>query len=231
VILFSYQALTKIGDLFLLTNTHPECEINMADQALNRFWFPLSVSIDSDAGRVKSDPYGFFSCRANVARFLEIESKNFNGILQGKVKEDYTRTLTLADGTKLASSSKDTDKKVEGSRVTLRRIVGRKRVVLKTGKVARAATGGKPETYHTVSFAFPTWATADVISEALAELIPANKIDAKGGETKVFPYFKLGTGGTYPIMSNAAAIASPKVQTSAAALKTKIEGEGGKVIN
>lgn len=202
----------------------------MADKPLGRAWYALFRETSDDASRVKDDPYGYFSCRLNVARFLDIENKTFNGTIFGAPRK-YTseRNLTLVDGTVLTKSEANSDGKNEGEPVAIRRSVGRRSVVIKTGKQIGTAQAGKPKKYHTISFAFPSWATIPVIAEALGELIPTGKIKTTPDATDIYPYFKIAGGGTYGIMQAAAATSSQEVSTASSTLKQKVTAKGGKV--
>ncbi|MEH2187180.1 MAG: hypothetical protein V7K64_13565 [Nostoc sp.] len=202
----------------------------MADRTLGRVWFALLRETTGDAGRVKDDPYGYFSCRSNVARFLDIESKAFNGTIYGKEREyKGERVLTLADGTKLNKGILNTDGKNAGEPVAIQRVVGKRRVILRTGKPIGTVVAGKTPSYHTLSFAFPTWATIATIADALGEIIPAGKMKSSPTAADIRPQFTIEGGGTYGIMSPAAAATRTKASTSKTALKAKVESDGGEV--
>ncbi|MBW4678402.1 MAG: hypothetical protein KME52_31820 [Desmonostoc geniculatum HA4340-LM1] len=202
----------------------------MADKPLGRAWYALFRETSGDAGRVKVDPYGYFSCRLNVARFLDIENKTFNGTIYG-AKRNYTaeRSLTLADGTTLSKSAANTDGKNAGEPVPIRRTVGGRSVIIKTGKQIGVPVTGKPKRYHTISFAFPLWATVPTIAEALGELIPTTKIKTTPTASDVYPNFTIKGGGTYGIMQAGAAISSATVSTVPATLKQRVTAKGGDV--
>ena len=202
----------------------------MADKTLGRFWYALYRETGNDAARVKKDPYGWFSCRANVGRFLDIEGKQFTKTIYGKERTYATeRSLTLVDGTVLTKSAANTDGKPAGERIPLRKTVGGRRVIIKTGKPIRVATATKPATYHTVSFAFPQWATIQVIADALGEVIPSGKISSSPGATQIYPSFTMQGGGTYGIASQAAAITDTVASASIETVKTNVKAKGGKV--
>jgi hypothetical protein len=204
--------------------------IDMANNTLGRLWFALIRETSEDGGRVRKDPYGYFSCRENVGRFLDIESKIFTGTIYGK-ERNYTkeRSFVLADGTTLNKSAANSDGKNAGEPVAIQRKVGQRRVILRTGKVIGTVTAGKSPKYHTLSFAFPTWATIGTIADALGEIIPAGKMKASPTATDIRPQFTIAGGGTYGIMSATAATARKKASTSKAELKAKVEAEGGEV--
>lgn len=202
----------------------------MADKPLSRLWYVLYRET-KDAGVVKKDPIGYFSCRANVGRFLGIDKAQFTGLIM-LPRKTYNRVLTLADGTKLATSEENTDGKVEGSMYPLRKVVGDKSVILKTGKRIYPNDAKKTQT-HTLTFAFPTWATIETIGDALGELIPTGKIskDSTPSDTEIFPYFALASGGgSYPIISEPNADANKDASTNASEIKAKAKAKGGKVV-
>ncbi|WP_445628421.1 hypothetical protein [Nostoc sp. DSM 114167] len=202
----------------------------MANKSLGRVWFSLSRETTDDASRVNDDPVGLFSCRANVARFLDIDKLGFTGTIYGKAREYTTaRNLTLADGTVLDKSAENTDGKNAGEPIALQRKVGGRSVIIKTGKKIGTKVAGKPQGYHSISFAFPTWATIRVIADSLGEIIPAGKISSDPGENEIQPTFKIAGGGSYGIMQKAAADTSTVANTSVNALKTKIKAKGGDV--
>lgn len=173
----------------------------MADKPLGKIYFPILRKTPGDAGRTKADPFGVFSCRLNVARFLDIDKLNINLIIS-RDKEAYTRVLTLVDGTILKRSTEDSDGQVAKSLISLP-IGGRgsRSVILKSGKKT------KPNglIYHTLTFRFPAWATVWCIADALGTLIPTTKIKSDATPTDVFPYFTVKGGRRYPIMDKAAA--------------------------
>ena len=77
----------------------------MADKPLGRTYFPLYRKTTGDATRENPDPSGYFSCRESTTRFLELQEKAKNVISStSKTKKSYTRSTTLADGTKLTPS-------------------------------------------------------------------------------------------------------------------------------
>jgi hypothetical protein len=173
----------------------------MADKPLGKVYFPILRKTSADTGRTTVDPYGVFSCRLNVARFLDIDKLNINLVISRERKE-HTRTLTLVDGTKLKQSSDNNDGQVEKSLITLP-IGGKgsRSVILKSGK----KTKDNGLIYHTLTFRFPAWATVWCIADALGTLIPANKIKSDATASDVFPYFTIKGGRRYPIMEKTAA--------------------------
>ncbi|PHJ54504.1 hypothetical protein VF06_37440 [Nostoc linckia z4] len=175
----------------------------MASAPLNYLAFLLGRSTENDATRSNPDPVGFFYCRASTARFLDIEKLAFTGQILTKRKA-HARTKTLADGTTLGG----TDAEVAESTVA-RNAKSRgngKNVKLVTGK--KTAKGN----YQTISFNFPSFATSQIIGEALGELIPSTKIKASATAADIFPYFILPSGGRGGIMKKEAAVASTKTE-------------------
>ncbi|MEH2195676.1 MAG: hypothetical protein V7K98_23960 [Nostoc sp.] len=205
----------------------------MADKPLGRAWYACARKTSGDANRVLDDPFGWFSCRLNVARFLDIDKKQYTSPIYGKAKEDsIVRSLSLADGTTLRKSKKNADgKNAGGNRVQIRKKVGSRSVVIKTGKLIRPVTDTSPTaSYHTLSFAFQSWATTGVIADALGGLIPAGKISASPGATEIYGNFTLKGGGTYPISTAAEALANSNAVGSGegnAAILAALQAAGG----
>ena len=169
----------------------------MADKPLGKVYFPILRKTPGDAGRVNPDPFGFFSCRLNAARFLDIDKLDTNLIIS-REKKAYTRTLVLADGTVLKQSADNSDGLVAGSLITLSvGAKGSRSVILKTGKKTLNPSG---LIYHTLTFRFPSWATIWTIADALGEIIPTTKIKSDASPTDVFPFFTVKGGRKYPIM-------------------------------
>ena len=72
-----------------------------------------------------------------------------------------------------------------------------------------------------MSFRFPSWATVNVIADALGTLIDPTKLDATPSATKIYPYFTVKGGRKYVIMAQTAA----KENTDAAVPTTAQEAE------
>ncbi|AKG21248.1 hypothetical protein [Calothrix sp. 336/3] len=185
----------------------------MPSAPLNKVYFPIYRKTSGDTGRSLNDPFGVFSCRLSTARFLDIESKIISGVLI-KERKAYTRSLTLADGTTITATP------TAGTEIAASEIVlpiggrGSRSVILTTGKLIADTkrTVGKGSAYHTLTFRFPGWATIANISEALGELIPANKIKETPTSDDIRPYFKVVGGRTYPITLESDAETSTDVQ-------------------
>ena len=200
----------------------------MANQPLIRVWFPLFRKTDGDAGRVKDDPYGVFSCRQSTQRFLDIpDSAVFTGDIY-KTAKGGSRVFTLADGTVLSQSTENTDAKSADYQYVVRKRVGQRNVVIKTGKRIYPSDPKKTQTY-TISFAFPTWADINTISDALGEIIPEGKIDKTPGNTEIYPYFTIKNGGSYGITSKSVATADTSAGTGQAQIEQLVQAQGGKV--
>lgn len=195
----------------------------MADKSLKRVFFPIYRETTDDAGRVVKDPIGVFSCRLSTARFFDIDKLNFNFEVQ-VTRKGGARSLTLADGTKLTSSTKDADKKSADSTIVLPvNSKGSRTVILTTGKkiTDTKRVANKDGAYHTVSFRFPSWATVAVIADALGEIIPATKLKANPTEADASPYFRVKGGRLYTINAKAAA----EAKTDATVPANKAEAE------
>lgn len=181
----------------------------MADKPLGRVYFAILRKTAADSGRTKDDPFGTFSCRANVARFLNIEANAIS--ILGIKRKAHDRSLTLADGTNLKRSAKNTDSKVAESLITLPlSSKGSRTVILKTGKKTKA----DGLIYHTLSFRFPAWATIWCISDALGTVIPTSAIKREPTQSDVFPFFTIKGGRTYPIMEQAEAKGNTDAQVA-----------------
>jgi hypothetical protein len=200
----------------------------MADKLLGKKYFPILRKTPGDAGRVNPDPFGFFSCRMNVARFLDIDTLETNLIIN-RERKAHTRSLTLADGTVLKQSAGNPGGEVAASLFTLPiGSKGSRSVILKTGKKTANPSG---LIYHTLTFRFPGWATVWTIADALGELIPLTKLKAEPTATDIFPFFTVKGGRKYPIMAKAAAEGNPDAsvpatETEAQALLTQSEKKG-----
>ncbi|WP_138500963.1 hypothetical protein [Nostoc sp. PA-18-2419] len=203
----------------------------MADKPLQHVFFPLYMDKPgTGTGEVKNKAYGVFATRLSTVRFLDIpDSAIFTGNIERTAKGG-TRVFTLADGTVLSQSKANSDGKNADYTFTIRKSVGQKRVVIRTGKRIYPSDPKKTQT-HTISFAFPKWATIPVISDALGELIPSGKISADGtpSASEIFPYFTLPGGGTYGIVKKATADADNIASVSQSVLEQKIQADGGKV--
>lgn len=171
----------------------------MADKNLGKKYFPILRKTPGDAGRSLKDPFGFFSCRMNVARFLDIDKLDVDLVIN-RERKAYTRGTTLADGTVLKATAAGGE--VASSIITLPvGSKGSRSVIIKTGKKTKA----DGLIYHTLTFRFPSWATIWCISDALGEIIPTTKIKSDPTATDIFPYFTVKGGRTYPIMEKQAA--------------------------
>ncbi len=209
----------------------------MASNPLNRLYFPILRKTSGDAGRSLQDPLGYFSCRASVARFLDIEkiAADTNALLIG-TRKTYTRNSTLADGTTLGGGADGgaADTQIAESEILLSfGSKGSKSVVLVTGKPLPSNKG-----YHTLRIRFPGFATNLVIAEALGEIIPATKIKSPPTAADIYPYFISQGGRRYPIMAGDVAetrteVAVPENQQEMSSLVTQtqkkkaVKGAGG----
>jgi hypothetical protein len=195
-----------------------------------RLYFPLKRNTEGDAGRVVDDPLGNFSCLQVTAKFLDIENLAVPFLKVTEVTPKKPRTLTRADGSTVVRSPDNSDGIPAPYKRAGRLSKGTKPVTLTTGKEIGAAVQGQPKRYHTISFRFPSFATVLVIADALGTLIPANKVKSPPTATDVSPYFKLGSGGSYPIMQKAAATALNQAQVPLTAAQIKqLAGAGVEV--
>jgi hypothetical protein len=198
----------------------------MADKPLNRLFFYLIRTTTKDNGNSNPDPIGYISCRANVARFLDIENKAVGSGADTapiqRIKKGYERELTLADGTTLAKAE-GSDGKVAESFFTYRPSIGSRPVILLTGK--ETAKGNN----RILTLVFPQWADINTISEGLSELIAPGKIQRVGkpSESEIFPFFKLKAGGSYPIMGQGKAQASTKAKIATQSEMEELAGKKG----
>jgi hypothetical protein len=177
----------------------------MADKGLNRKFFGLFRNTANN-GVVNKDPIGYFSCRMNVARFLDIE-KIPTPILVKETESKTTRDKTIIDSspTTLDTSKDNSDGKNEPRKYVFRQYRTGKSIKLKTGKK------NANNNYKTIHFLFPRWADISTIADALGSLIPAAKINEEAKETDIFPYFTLPTGGSHSILSRTEALADTNV--------------------
>jgi hypothetical protein len=191
-----------------------------------RLYFPLKRNTSGDAGRVVDDPLGNFSCLSVTAKFLDIEKFAIPFLKTKDVEPKKPRTLTRADSSTVVRSKENSDGVPASYKRAGRLAKGTRSVILTTGKAIDAAATRK--TYHTISFRFPSFATVLVISDALGELIPANKIKGIPTSTDISPYFKIAGGGQYPIMQKAAAVALNEAQVplTAAQIRTLSQATG-----
>lgn len=153
------------------------------------------------AGGTGTDDYRTTcSCIDRVAEFLDIKTRVYTPSPDDLVdRAGYTRSVPKADGT-FANVVV-----AEGKRVYLANTrAGAKKVQLKTG--LKTPTG----TNRRLSLTFPSFMSVGEIADALGELIPAAKINTTGtlGVSEVEPFFSIVGGRTYPIVPNAAAVAS-----------------------
>lgn len=180
----------------------------MASNSLGRVYFLLGRNTRDDAQRKDDDPVGYFSCRSSTARFLNVESLG-SGRTVVIERQAGQRTRTLADGTILTGQEESaTQIAFAPSQIVLPvSSKGSRTVILTTGNVIEDTKRrfNKAGARHTVSFRFPGWATILTISDALATLIPQEKINLSPSQNQIFPFFKVKGGRRYPIMSKASA--------------------------
>lgn len=176
----------------------------MADKPLDLLYFPIFADYKG-TGRTLESALGTFSCRRNVATFLDIEDKAVSGVIV-KERKGGERSLQLVGSTTLEPSEGETG--IADSKITLP-IGGKgsRTVIIQTGvpiSDSKRKIGAK-KAKHTISFRFPGFCTIAIISEALGELIPTTKIKNPPGASDIEGYFKVKGGRTYPIMAQSAA--------------------------
>ncbi|MEG4842625.1 hypothetical protein [Microcoleus sp. B9-D4] len=140
------------------------------------------------------------SCIERVANFLDIKDRVYTPSEGDLVdRAGYTRSMPKPDGT-------FADVVVaEGKRIYLANTrAGGKKIQLITGLKTAKGTNRK------LHITFPSFMSVAQIADALGELIPATKINTTGvlGATEIKPFFSIEGGRTYPIVPNAAAVAS-----------------------
>ncbi|QKQ76457.1 hypothetical protein [Nostoc sp. TCL240-02] len=203
----------------------------MATQSLKHVFYPLYMDKPgSGVGEVRNKAYGVFATRLSTHRFLDIpDSKIFVGDIEREAKGGI-RTFTLADGTVLSQSKENSDGKVADYVYTVKKRIGQKRVIIRTGKRIYPSDSKKTQV-HTLSFAFPKWATIPVISDALGEFIPPAKIarDGTPSSTEIEPYYTIEKGGTYGIWQQTTAQSSIVAGTNVTELLNKIRADGGDI--
>jgi hypothetical protein len=140
------------------------------------------------------------SCIPRVAKFLDIDSKQYVPNLNDLVERaGYTRAYVKPDGT-------DGEVTVaEGQRNYLAYGKANARTVfLTTGRKTTKNNRRK------LSFTFPSYLSIAEIGDALADIIPATKVNRTGatGNADIDPFFIVKGGGIYPIPLQADAEAS-----------------------
>jgi hypothetical protein len=175
----------------------------MADNLLDRVHFLLYERI-VQPGENKT-AIGYAYCRRSVARFLDIEDKA-SALLSERTVKASSRSLTLADGTKLESEKLGAvreHKRVGGSLSAN----GKKTIVLHTNQIIvdTKAVKNKKSRRHSLRFRFPAFAGVVDIADFLAETIPATKFGT--GASEIRPFFSMVGGRKYPIMISSAAVA------------------------
>lgn len=141
-----------------------------------------------------------FSCVPRVADFLAIRNQQYIADLSDKVdRAQYTRSYYKADGT-VASVVVPAGKKTYNAYSK----ANAKQVTLKTGP---SVTGKR----RTLTFTFPSHLTVADIGDALAELLPAEKVASTVAATpvQVEPFYTIVGGNTYPLKSLVQAEATP----------------------
>ncbi|HYW20321.1 MAG TPA: hypothetical protein VE956_13625 [Nodularia sp. (in: cyanobacteria)] len=181
----------------------------MATQSLKRDFFVFRRETVDDAGRVIVDPVGYFSCRSNVTRFLDLNQFVIRGNIKKQI-ESKVRDFTIVDSgaNSYAVSPENTNAVANERTYTFRKY--------RTGKSIRIITGLKTTNKNprTIGFLFPRWADITSISDALGTIIPPGKMSITPGTTEIFPEFSLKGGGTYAIALNAAAQASSTAEVA-----------------
>ncbi|HIK27958.1 MAG: hypothetical protein N3E45_17125 [Oscillatoriaceae bacterium SKW80] len=205
----------------------------MATQSLARVYFAIKRNTENDSQQSNPDPLGYFSCRLSTARFLDIEGDTTLPVVI-RERRGFQKSRTLADGTTIVGREEGTVI-ISG---TASKIVlpvstkGSRTVILTTGKGISDSKRrfGKENAFHTISFRFPSFATVAIISEALGEIIPTNKINGTPNPNQIKPYFKVVGGRNYPIMQKAAAESRTAANVPNGASFAALAGDGIEVI-
>jgi hypothetical protein len=141
------------------------------------------------------------SCIPRVAKFLDMLAKQYVPNLADVVdRAGYTRTHVKPDGT-----DGEPIEVAEGKRNYLAYGKANARTVFLT----RGGKTGK-DNKRKLSFTFPSYLGIAEIGDALADIIPASKINRDGNTaaTDIEPFFTVKGGGTYPIPTKAEADAT-----------------------
>lgn len=194
-----------------------------------RKWFFIGDT-KSPAVNGKYTIGGFCSCTVNAAKFLEIEDIDnispTGGIVIKRDKHQKTSERAGDNGTPSV---------IEVGESSVMKAFpknpGRNVIILRTNDViVNSKSKAKTKPKHTISFAFPGWATSLDISDLLASIIPENKF---GDNTnQIQRSFTRKGGRSYAIMLRAKALAAtgeqgadlPITQAEVDALLAKIQG-------
>ncbi len=207
----------------------------MANNTLSRVYFLLGRNTKDDSQRAEDDPVGYFSCRESTARFLNIEGLATPGLIV-KERQPGQRSKTLVDNTILTGQEESAEQiAFAPSQIILSLSAkGSKTAIITTGnKIENTKRkSNKESAKHTISFRFPGWATILTIADALATLIPEDKIKALPSQGQIFPYFKMKGGRKYPIMKRSAAVTNPtaKVGVTSADIQSLAQQSDAEII-
>lgn len=173
---------------------------------MGRFSFLVKYTARGNTG-TGTDPYRTTcSCIERVANFLDIKDRVYTPSEGDLVdRAGYTRSVPKPDGTFADVTV------AEGKRVYLANSrAGAKKIHLITGLKTSKGTNRR------LSMTFPSFMSVAQIADALGELIPATKINTTGtlGVGEIKPFFTIEGGRTYPIMTNAAALAATATAVS-----------------
>ena len=170
--------------------------------------YPYLVKYTRSGGEGGTKQYRTtFNCIRRVAEFLGIEGFVYTPSAEDEVdRAEYTREYPKADGT------------VGSVTVPAGKVIYKGNSSRACGKKIFVTTGAKTTkgTKKTLSLTFPTTLSVAEISDALGELIPPGKIARTGtvSATEIEPFFTILGGGTYAIMTQAAAEAATKTDVA-----------------
>lgn len=155
----------------------------------------------------KENLIGVFTCKTTVATFLGIETKAYVAKAENvRERKSYTKNVMKSVG---GAAPALVDVIVPAGEIiyTPTSSARARTVILKTGAKANKAN-------RTISLTFPSNVTVAQIGEALAEYIPATKIQVtatKPSSTEIYPQFSIKGGRTYSLLPKAEAEASTNV--------------------
>lgn len=180
---------------------------------MGKLWFELFVDQPADAKRDSPDKViGVFGCMPWAAKFLDIEDKAM--VTEGRfaIRKSGNRTLTRVDGSKMIAGASADGTSESRVQLPLPQGKGMKKATLLTGKpITDSMAVNKAKAFHSIGFAFPSFATNLIISQALGRLIPAAKISKDGtpSPADIHAWFRSEGGNRYPIIILGSGTADP----------------------
>lgn len=180
---------------------------------MGKMYFELFVDQPPDAKRDSPDKViGVFGCMPWAAKFLDVEDKAVQTEGRFVIRKSGTRTLTRIDGSVMTAGLVADGTSESKVLIPLPEGKGMKTATLLTGKkIADSQAVNKASAFHSITFAFPSFATNLIIAQALGRLIPAAKISKDGSpaETDIHPWFRSSGGKRYPIIIVGSGTADP----------------------